>query len=195
MAKRYTQEIHQAALKRYFIGKQTAAQIGREMGIPHQTIGAWITSAKFGQKGSEWTPRRIRGLCGKVKRLENIITVLKSVDCTVQRQLQIAVDAPDAHVAWREAIVLEIPCPVRQFSRGSVLQIPENGGTLPEHLPFRSGAEGVRHEIHRLLQQRTPAQISELPHAHKEGRAVLRPNSSRIRGFGFVHFNWSSTLH
>ena len=136
MAKRYTQEIHQAALKRYFIGKQTAAQIGREMGIPHQTIGAWITSAKFGQKGSEWTPRRIRGLCGKVKRLENIITVLKSVDCTVQRQLQIAVDAPDAHVAWREAIVLEIPYPVRQFGYGIIFLQFKERGIIPNKIPL-----------------------------------------------------------
>ena len=44
----------------------------------------------------------------------------------------------------------------------------------------------MRHEIHRLLQQRTPAQIPELPHARKEGRTVLRPSPSRIRGFGFV---------
>ena len=149
MAKRYTQEIHQAALKRHFTGKQTAAQIGREMKIPRQTIGAWITTAKVGLKGSEWTPRRIRELCGKVKRLEDIIAVLKTVECTAhssaqeklgelerlygrfsnhvlcdaldvpsgirlpaprqraciplrqRRQLQVAVDAPDAHVAWR----------------------------------------------------------------------------------------------
>ena len=47
MAKRYTQEIHQVALKRHFIGKQTAAKIGREMKIPRQTIGAWITTAKI----------------------------------------------------------------------------------------------------------------------------------------------------
>ena len=88
MAKRYTQEMHQAALKRYFIGKQTAAQIGREMKIPRQTIGAWITTAKFGLKGSEWTPRRIRELCRKVKRLEDIIAVLKTVDCTVHSPAQ-----------------------------------------------------------------------------------------------------------
>ena len=88
MAKRYTQEIHQTALKRHFIGKQTAAQIGREMRIPHQTIGAWITTAKFGLKGSEWTPRRIRELCGKVKRLENIIAVLKTVNCTAHSPAQ-----------------------------------------------------------------------------------------------------------
>ena len=88
MAKRYTQEVHQAALKRHFIGKQTAAQIGREMKIPRQTIGAWITTAKFGLKDSEWTPRRIRELCGKVKRLEDIIAVLKTVDCTAHSPVQ-----------------------------------------------------------------------------------------------------------
>ena len=88
MAKRYTQEIHQAALKRHFIGKQTAAQIGREMKIPRQTIGAWITTAKIGLKGLEWTPRRIRELCGKVKRLEDIIAVLKTVDCTAHSPAQ-----------------------------------------------------------------------------------------------------------
>ena len=88
MAKRYTQEIHQAALKRHFIGKQTAAQIGREMKIPRQTIGAWITTAKFGLKGSEWTPRRIRELCGKVKRLEDIIAALKAVECNAHSPVQ-----------------------------------------------------------------------------------------------------------
>lgn len=88
MAKRYTQEIHQAVLKRHFIGKQTAAQIGREMKIPRQTIGAWITTAKVGLKGSEWTPRRIRELCRKVKRLEDIIAVLKTVDCTAHSPVQ-----------------------------------------------------------------------------------------------------------
>ena len=88
MAKRYTQEIHQAALKRHFIGKQTAAQIGREMKIPRQTIGAWITTAKVGLKGSEWTPRRIRELCRKVKRLEDIIAVLKAVECTAHSPAQ-----------------------------------------------------------------------------------------------------------
>ena len=44
MAKHYTQEIHQVALKRHFIEKQTAAQIGRDMRIPYQTIGAWINN-------------------------------------------------------------------------------------------------------------------------------------------------------
>ena len=46
MAKRYSEEIHRQALNRYFKGKQTAAQISREMNIPHQTVGAWITAAK-----------------------------------------------------------------------------------------------------------------------------------------------------
>ncbi len=103
MARRYTQEVHQAALKLHFIGKQTAAQIGREMRIPRQTIGAWITTAKFGLKGSEWTPRRIRELCGKVKRLEDIIAVLKAVECTAHSPAQEKLGElePDAHVAWR----------------------------------------------------------------------------------------------
>ena len=58
------------------------------MKIPRQTIGAWITTAKVGLKGSEWTPRRIHELCGKVKRLEDIIAVLKAVECTAHSPVQ-----------------------------------------------------------------------------------------------------------
>ena len=83
MTRRYTKEIHQQAVSRYFKGKQTAAQISREMNIPHQTIGAWITAAKSGIADIRWTPRRIRDMCAKVKRLESTISVLKSVECTV----------------------------------------------------------------------------------------------------------------
>ena len=48
MAKHYPEEIHLAALKRYFKGKQTALQIGRDLKIPRQTISAWICNAKDG---------------------------------------------------------------------------------------------------------------------------------------------------
>lgn len=83
MTKRYTKEIHRQAVIRYFKGKQTAAQISRVMNIPHQTVGAWITTAKSGIADVRWTPRRIRDMCAKVKRLESIIPVLKSVECTI----------------------------------------------------------------------------------------------------------------
>ena len=83
MTKRYTKEIHWQAVNRYFKGKQTAAQISHVMNIPHQTVGAWITAAKSRVADIRWTPRRIRDMCAKVKRLESIISVLKSVECTV----------------------------------------------------------------------------------------------------------------
>ena len=83
MTRRYAKEIHRQAVSRYFKCKQTAAQISRVMNIPHQTVGAWITAAKSGISDVRWTPRRIRDMCAKVKRLESIISVLKSVECTV----------------------------------------------------------------------------------------------------------------
>ena len=64
MTRRYTKEIHQQAVSRYFKGKQTAAQISRVMNIPHQTVGAWITAAKSGIADVRWTPRRMVGAAG-----------------------------------------------------------------------------------------------------------------------------------
>ena len=83
MTKRYSKEIHRQAVSRSFKGKQTTAQISRVMNIPYQTVGAWITAAKSELADIRWTPRRIRDMCAKVKRLESIISVLKSVECTV----------------------------------------------------------------------------------------------------------------
>ena len=73
MAKHYPKEIRLTALKRYFKGKQTAAQIGRALKVPHQTISAWIGNAKDGLDSMKWTPRKIHDLCEKVKRLENMM--------------------------------------------------------------------------------------------------------------------------
>lgn len=36
----------------------------------------------------KWTPRKIHDLCEKVKRLENIITVLKLVNCNTYSPIQ-----------------------------------------------------------------------------------------------------------
>ena len=88
MAKHYPKEIRLTALKRYFKGKQTAAQIGRALKVPHQTISAWIGNAKDGLDSMKWTPRKIHDLCEKVKRLENMITVLKLVNCTTYSPIQ-----------------------------------------------------------------------------------------------------------
>lgn len=82
MAKAYPRKIHNEAISRHFKGKQTAAEITKVLGIPHQTIGAWITDAKSGKQDTQWTPRKIRDIQNKVVRLENIIAVLKSVSCT-----------------------------------------------------------------------------------------------------------------
>ena len=88
MAKHYPEGIHLTALKRHFSGKQTAAEIGRDLKIPHQTISAWICNAKDGLDSIKWTPRKIHDLCEKVKRLESMISVLKSVNCNTYSPIQ-----------------------------------------------------------------------------------------------------------
>ncbi len=256
MTKRYTQEIHQAALKRHFIGEQTAAQIGRELKIPRQTIGAWITTAKFGLKGSEWTPRRIRELCRKVKRLEDIIAVLKTVDCTVHSPTQERLDELERLYGCFSNHVL---CDALDVPRGTFLnhirRNKRDANSYRErrellkgrvssihdaaHQRFGAGKiaaklkyEGIRvskEMVHELMLEmglssvRTKAKaiyrtqlrqmrnivmrdfntsapnmtwVSDVtefhyknvtvPHAHKEGRAVLRQKPRRIRGFGFI---------
>ena len=84
--KAYPYEIHSKAVKMHTFWNMSRMEIGRRLGIPHQTIGDWIKKASKGQSTS--SRRLLHDLQQSRRRQEDIITVLKSVECTVHAPLQ-----------------------------------------------------------------------------------------------------------
>ena len=86
---KFTKEEKQAFVKRYQNG-ETVLQICNENKIPRSTFYRWIQNYQqtVTKTGTVITPQKFSSLKRKVEKLEGIIQVLKTVDCTVSSPLQ-----------------------------------------------------------------------------------------------------------
>lgn len=88
MNQRYTVKEKELAIARYLGGESTAT-IASETDIPRSTLYSWIKEYKDGHGSTEISVRNFRLLENKVKRLEGIIEILQSVDCTARSPLSV----------------------------------------------------------------------------------------------------------
>ncbi len=91
MKHKYTDEQRQQIIARYITGRETAASIIADTGIPKSTFYSWLKTYQKEQENSQRKAINIRNfhlLENKVKRLEGIIEILQSVTCTAKSPLQ-----------------------------------------------------------------------------------------------------------
>ena len=86
---KFTKEEKQAFVKHYQNG-ETVLQICNKNKIPRSTFYRWIQNYQqtVTKTGTVITPQEFSSLKRKVEKLEGIIQVLKTVDCTVSSPLQ-----------------------------------------------------------------------------------------------------------
>jgi len=82
---KYSQEIKQEALSRYKIGRESAEVIFRDLCIPRSTFYDWLrkdAAQARSNAGIEFTPSNFQRLVTKTQHLEQMVALLKSVNCT-----------------------------------------------------------------------------------------------------------------
>lgn len=87
---KYTEKVKQAVIERYLANNKSAKTIFTEAGIPRSTFYGWLKEHNANQPQPVqigFTPKNFRILTNKVARLESIIEILKTVDCTVHSPL------------------------------------------------------------------------------------------------------------
>lgn len=88
--KSYSEEVKQQVIERY-LSREPSASILADTGIPKSTFYNWVRTYQEKQKDSRQKIVSVRNfhlLENKVARLEGIIEILKSVDCTVSAPLR-----------------------------------------------------------------------------------------------------------
>ena len=90
MNHKYTSEEKQTILNRYLIEGEPPSSIIASTGIPKSTFYNWLKTyhKKEVDKHNEVSPKNFRQLKNKVVRLEDIIEILKTVNCTVKSPLR-----------------------------------------------------------------------------------------------------------
>ncbi len=87
---KYTEEVKQAVIERFLTNNKAARTIFTEAKIPRSTFYSWLKEHNAKQPQPvpmEFTPKNSRILMNKVARLEGIIEILKTVNCTVHSPL------------------------------------------------------------------------------------------------------------
>lgn len=90
MMPKYSEKVKQAVIDRYSANNKSARTIFTEAGIPRSTFYSWLKEHNANQPqpvSMEFTPKNFWILTNKVARLEGIIEILKTVDCTVHSPL------------------------------------------------------------------------------------------------------------
>ena len=90
MNQKYTSEEKQAILNRYLIKGEPPSSIIASTGIPKSTFYNWLKTYHENEddKHNEVSPKNFRQLNNKVARLEDIIEILKTVNCIVKSPLR-----------------------------------------------------------------------------------------------------------
>ncbi len=91
MHKCYSESEKQNILQRYLSGSETVASISASMGIPKSTLYHWISTHKHQstQPSTEHISiAEFRRMQTKIARMEQIIKILKTIDCTVNAPLK-----------------------------------------------------------------------------------------------------------
>lgn len=91
MKRKYSDEEKQKIIARYISGKESAANILADTGIPKSTFYSWLKLYREEQENSKRKAVNIRNfrlLENKVARLEGIIEILQSVTCTARSPLK-----------------------------------------------------------------------------------------------------------
>lgn len=91
MAK-YSEEVKQSVLIQYLAGYKSTHAILADTGIPKSTFYSWLNEYNSKQsqpKKLECTQQAFRTLTNRVAKLECIIEILKTVDCSAQSPLNI----------------------------------------------------------------------------------------------------------
>lgn len=84
----YTSEEKFSIIKRYKQG-ETVAEISKESGVARATIYRWIKdSSSVASCEKLYSPRDIYQLERRLKKVENIVHILKTVDCSVSSPLK-----------------------------------------------------------------------------------------------------------
>lgn len=88
MAAKYTNEQRKDIINRFSTGESVNV-LSKSAGIPRSTIYAWIKKDRDNtkHKNPEISLKNLKALETKVMRLEGIISILKTVNCTVQAPL------------------------------------------------------------------------------------------------------------
>lgn len=115
---KYTNDQKKLIVERHITGGESVAAIVADTNIPRSTLYLWIKQyyeKTLGKK--EWSPSyQIRFLENKVKRLEEIITILKTVNCSVKDPLKIKLHALEELYGQYSVHVL---CDTLEVSRGT----------------------------------------------------------------------------
>lgn len=115
---KYTNDQKKIIVERHITGGESVAAIVADTNIPRSTLYLWIKQyyeKTLGKK--EWSPSyQIRFLENKVKRLEEIITILKTVNCSVKDPLKIKLQALEELYGQYSVHVL---CDALEVSRGT----------------------------------------------------------------------------
>jgi len=90
MGKRYSQSKVDTVIRRFFTDGECVSIISKETGIHQSTIYRWIREYK-GDHGIDKRPQshNLNALTKQVQRLEGIIDILQSVNCTAKAPLQV----------------------------------------------------------------------------------------------------------
>ena len=127
----------QTVISRYKSG-ETISNIVQDTGIPRSTIYNWLKLAKAAEDNQkEPTPQNFQLLKKKVKRLEGIIEILKTADCSLKDSLKVKLNAlENLHQQHTYSVhmlceALEVPC-----------------GTFYNHI-LRSKRENTSYAEHR----------------------------------------------
>lgn len=118
MNQKYADEQKNLIVERHITGGESVATIVADTNIPRSTLYVWIKQYYEHTLGTkERSPSyQIRLLENKVKRLEEIITILKTVDCSVKDPLNIKLYAL---VELYGQYSVHVLCDALEVSRGT----------------------------------------------------------------------------
>ena len=89
---KYSPELRAVAIASHLVDGQTVAQIATNIGVPRSTLYNWIKKHLENQSSKienqpPLTLQYLKHLESKVQRLDGMITILKTVPCTVHAPL------------------------------------------------------------------------------------------------------------
>lgn len=86
---KYKETDKESIVKRHLVNGESVAVIVADTGIPRSTVYNWIKTYKKKSNCPQISLRYVQNLEKKVKRLENIIEILKKSECSVSDPLKI----------------------------------------------------------------------------------------------------------
>lgn len=118
---KYSPELRTAAIKSHLADGQSIAQISMNAGVPRSTLYHWIQKHRQKEQSQKdhsqpVTLQNIHRLEAKIQRLEGIVSILKTVPCTVHAPL---LDRLNAIEQLQGQYSIHMLCEAMDVSRGT----------------------------------------------------------------------------